>query len=99
LRAEAAVAAAINDLRLRKAQLPLLADIAELFQRAPWFRSYGDARADGFTDASAQYVVTIGVLSLLARAGIDPADFDLLYEPIGRAVPLALLDSDDPRAA
>jgi hypothetical protein len=90
-RAEASLAAAINDLGLRKTQLPILADIADLFRRAPWFRTYGGQRVDHFTDASGQYVVTIAALSLLARAGITEAHFETLYGPAALLVAAASL--------
>jgi hypothetical protein len=72
-------------------QTALLEDIANIFMSRPWFtyeRTPNDAHV---TEPSAQYVTTTAMLALLASDVLAPADFELLYRPMARAIPLAAL--------
>jgi hypothetical protein len=79
-----------------------LEQLLALFRRAGWFRSppFGTTsrerpgtRQDG-SEASAQYVATIGLLSLLARDCLRPSEFDLLYKQFAELIPTSSSETD-----
>jgi hypothetical protein len=93
-RAEDAVARAIADTRRHDEQRRVLEPLYSVFRRATWFSACEPGTLIPGSDASAQYVATIAVFTLLVRDRLDPEAFQLLYEPFAEVVPLRSIDGD-----
>ncbi len=92
--AEAAVAAEIEATMRYSEQEMLLEQIADMFQRATWFRRSEPGDAVGAAEPSSQYVGTLAMLALLVRDRLDPDHLEILYQPFAQFIPERELDSE-----
>ena len=101
--AENALADAIRASGMHAEQEQLLEQLLALFRRAGWFRppQFGTTSAerpgtmkDG-SEASAQYVTTIGLLAVLVRDRLSTPVFDLLYKPFAELIPTNSSETDE----
>ncbi len=92
--AEEAVAREITATGRYPDQERLLAHMVDVFRRAAWFTSAEPGANVGATDASGQYVATIAMLALLVRDRLRPGEFDVLYQPFARRIPVGELERE-----
>jgi hypothetical protein len=92
--AETAVARAVHEARRHAEQEILLRHMADLFIRAPWFSAeQPDARIDAAAPAG-EYVATLAMLAVLARDRLTGSEFEMLYRPFARRIPLEELEQE-----
>jgi hypothetical protein len=89
--AEESVARAITSGRHHDEQEVLLRHITDLFRRGPWFKPDAPGARIGAVEASGQYVATTAMLAVLVYPEIEAREFELLYHPFARLVPVSEL--------
>ena len=99
--AEGSVGLAVRTTGRQLAQESLLEEFSEVVRRRGWWRldRIESAEGQGLTEAGVQYAATLAAIALLVRDVVPGREFELIYSPFARVIPLAETDERSQRSA